>query len=41
MIRLLCDLHADARPPLAYVYRLCLEYARLLADNRETMDFVL
>jgi hypothetical protein len=23
----------------AYVYRLCLEYARLAADNRDTMDF--
>ncbi|KAI0265424.1 hypothetical protein BC834DRAFT_825063 [Gloeopeniophorella convolvens] len=23
----------------AYVYRLCLEYARLSADNRDTMDF--
>jgi hypothetical protein len=25
----------------AYVYRLCLEYARLSADNRDTMDFTL
>ena len=25
----------------AYVYRLCLEYARLAADNRDTMDFKL
>lgn len=24
-----------------YVYRLCLEYARLAADNRDTMDFIL
>ncbi|KAI9459303.1 capsular associated protein [Russula earlei] len=25
----------------AYVFRLCLEYARLAADNRESMDFIL
>jgi hypothetical protein len=25
----------------AYVYRLCLEYARLAADDRSTMDFKL
>ena len=24
---------------LAYVFRLCLEYARLAADNRDAMDF--
>jgi len=26
---------------LAYVYRLCLEYARLWTDDRDSMDFVL
>lgn len=30
-----------AMTPTAYVYRLCLEYARLSADNRDTMDFKL
>lgn len=25
----------------AYMYRLCLEYARLWADNREAMSFTL
>jgi hypothetical protein len=31
----------DADAPTAYVYRLCLEYARLWADDRAAMDFVL
>ena len=26
---------------LVYVYRLCLEYARLWTDNRDSMDFEL
>lgn len=26
-------------PHTAYVFRLCLEYARLAADNRDAMDF--
>ena len=27
--------------PTAYMYRLCLEYARLWADDREAMSFSL
>lgn len=31
----------DMLVPAAYVYRLCLEYARLWSDDREKMSFSL
>ncbi|OCH90505.1 hypothetical protein OBBRIDRAFT_730693 [Obba rivulosa] len=38
-----CDIAGPnlTRVPLAYVYRLCLEYARLWSDDREAMAFTL